>query len=177
MRDYLEEWLEGELGAVLLRRQSGGTGTVRRSSGQEGEEVVPLAAERDILLEESDLAQQGAAEGLDLLAEAAAAPEEIAWPVSESRERGWPAGETAEQPLPGQGELPQESGAISPQELYAALGQTASVSWLAVEREARHSPTIVTVPIPATEERRDWEDLDRAVQRDARRYDGGFALY
>lgn len=177
MRDYLEEWLEGELGAVLPRRQSGGPGTVRRSSGQEGEEVVPLAAERGTPLEESDLAQQGAAEGLDLLAEAAAAPEEIAWPVSESRERGWPTGETAEQPLPVPGELPQESGAISPQELYAALGQTASVSRLAVEREARHSTTIVTVPIPATEARRDWEDLDRAVQRDARRYDGGFALY
>ena len=176
MRDYLEEWLEGELGAVLPRRQSGGTGTVRRSSGQEGEEMVPLAEERGAPLEESDLAQQGAAEGLDLLSEAAT-PEEIAWPVSESRERGWPTGETAEQPLPGQGELPQESGAISPRELSVALGQTASVSRLAVEREARHSPTVVTVPVPAAEVRRDWEDLDRAVQRDARRYDGGFALY
>lgn len=177
MRDYLEEWLEGELGAVLPRRQSGGPGTVRRSSGQEGEEVVPLAAERGTPLEESDLAQQGAAEGLDLLAEAAAAPEEIAWPVSESRERGWPAGETAEQPLPGQGELPQESGGMSLQELYVALGQTARVSRLAAEREAGRVPAIVTVPVPAAAEGWDWEDLDRAVQRDARRYDGGFALY
>lgn len=177
MRDYLEEWLEGESGAVLPRRQRGGAGTVRRSSGQEGEEVVPLAAERGTPLEESNLAQQGAGEGLDLLAEAAAAPEELAWPVSERRERKWPAGETAEQPLPGQGELPQEDREMSPQELYVALGQAASVSRRAVERAAGHSPAIVTVPVPAAEARRDWEDLDRAVQRDARRYDGGFALY
>lgn len=66
---------------------------------------------------------------------------------------------------------------MSPQELYVALGQAASVSRLAVERAAGHSPAIVTVPVPAAAERRDWEELDRAVQRDARRYDGGFALY
>ena len=177
MRDYLEEWLEGESGAVLPRRQRGGAGTVRRSSGQEGEEVVPLAAERGTPLEESNLAQQGAGEGLDLLAEAAAAPEELAWPVSERREWAWPTGGTAEQSLLIQGELPQEGGEISPRELYAALGRTAGVSRLAVERAAGHSPAMVTVPAPSYEIRQDWEDLDRAVQRDARRYDGGFALY
>lgn len=66
---------------------------------------------------------------------------------------------------------------MSLQELYVALGQTARVSRLAAEREAGCAPAIVTVPVPAAAEGRDWEDLDRAVQRDARRYDGGFALY
>lgn len=177
MRDYLEEWLEGESGAVLPRWESGGTGTVRRNSSQEGGEAVALAAGEDAPLEERHLAPQGAAEGLDLLAEAAAVPEEIAWSGSERQERVWPTGETAEQPLPVPGELPQESGGMSLQELYVALGQTARVSRLAAEREAGCAPAIVTVPVPAAAEGRDWEDLDRAVQRDARRYDGGFALY
>lgn len=177
MRDYLEEWLAGELGGVLPRRQRGGTGMARRNPEQEGEEAVTLTAGRDTLLEEGNLAQQGEAEELDLLAEAAAAQEELAWPVSERRERVWPAGETAEQSLPIQGELPQEGGEISPRELYAALGRTARVSRLAAEGAAGRSPAIVTVPAPVHEARRGWEDLDRAVQRDARRYDGGFALY
>ena len=120
---------------------------------------------------------KGEAEELDLLAEAAAAPEELDWPVSERREWVWPAEETAEQPLPIQGELPQEGGEISPRELYAALGRTARVSRLAAEGAAGRAPAIVTVPAPVHEARQDWEDLDRAVQRDARRYDGGFALY
>lgn len=66
---------------------------------------------------------------------------------------------------------------MSLQELYVALGQTSRVSRLVAEREAGRAPAIVTVSVPAAAERRDWEDLDRAVQRDARRYDGGFALY
>lgn len=176
MRDYLEEWLAGELGGVLPRRQRGGTGMARRSSGQAGEEAVRPAAERDALLEEGRLARQGTAEELALLAEAAA-PGGLGWEVPERQEGVWPAGEAVEPPLPGQGELPQEGGGMSPRELYVALRQTASVSRLAVERAAGHVPTIVPVPVPAAEERRDWEDLDRAVQRDARRYDGGFALY
>ena len=176
MRDYLEEWLAGESGAVLPRRQNGGTGAIRWSGGQAGEETVRPATGRDTLLEEGTLARQGAVEELALLAEAAA-PGELGWAAPERQEGAWPAGEAVEPPLPGQGELPQESGRMSLQELYVALGQTASVSRLAVERTAGHAPTIVPVPVPAAEERRDWEDLDRAVQRDARRYDGGFALY
>lgn len=66
---------------------------------------------------------------------------------------------------------------MSLRELYVALGQTARVSRLEVERGQRPSPAIVTVPAPAAEGHRDWEELDRAVQRDARRYDRGFALY
>ncbi len=176
MRDYLEEWLAGERGTLLPRRQNGGTGTVRRNPEQEGEEAALPAAERDAFLEEGNLARQGTAGEGQSLAEVAA-PGELLWPVPERQEDVWPAGEAAEWPLPGQEELLQESGGMSPRELYAALGRTARVSRLAAEGAAGGSPAIVTVPAPAHEARRDWEDLDRAVQRDARRYDGGFALY
>lgn len=69
------------------------------------------------------------------------------------------------------------AGGLGVRELCQALGRTQRAVRLA--EASRGGTAAQTVPVPegAEERRADWEALDRAVQRDARRYDNGFALY
>ena len=69
------------------------------------------------------------------------------------------------------------AGGLGVRELCQALGRTQRAVRLA--EASRGGTAAQTVPVPegAEERRADWEELDRAVQRDARRYDNGFALY
>lgn len=69
------------------------------------------------------------------------------------------------------------AGVLGVRALCQALGRTQRAVRLA--EASRGGTAAQTVPVPegAEERRADWEELDRAVQRDARRYDNGFALY
>ena len=90
-------------------------------------------------------------------------------------------------PVPAEGESGEESwsGDLPGREargeagtwLLAALGRAGRA-----RRALRQGPGAVTVPLPGPGEapaagETDLESLDLALQRDARRYDGGFPLY
>lgn len=70
----------------------------------------------------------------------------------------------------------RQTGGMTPSQLYEALGRTARLSRTAFSGSSP-PPTVLTVESTTGEKNQDWEALDRAVQRDARRYDGGFSLY
>ena len=65
---------------------------------------------------------------------------------------------------------------MGPAQLYAALRRTAGLSRLAAGGGGT-IPVVLPAASAPVETGQDWEALDRAVQRDARRYDGGFSLY
>ena len=59
--------------------------------------------------------------------------------------------------------------------LYAAMGKVGRVERLVLGKERGQ---VVPLALPGWLQRAETvEHLDRAVQRDARRYDGGFSLY
>lgn len=59
--------------------------------------------------------------------------------------------------------------------LYAAMGKVGRVERLVLGEERGQ---VVPLALPGWSQRAETvEHLDRAVQRDARRYDGGFSLY
>ena len=59
--------------------------------------------------------------------------------------------------------------------LYAAMGKVGRVERLILGEERGQ---VVPLALPGWSQRAETvEHLDRAVQRDARRYDGGFSLY
>lgn len=59
--------------------------------------------------------------------------------------------------------------------LYAAMGKVGRVERLVLGKERGQ---VVPLALPGWSQRAETvEHLDRAVQRDARRYDGGFSLY
>lgn len=71
--------------------------------------------------------------------------------------------------------MAREGGREEGTPLYEALRRTARVARLAAG--GRETVTLTLPGETAERQEGDWTALDRAVQRDARRYDGGFTLY
>ena len=70
--------------------------------------------------------------------------------------------------------MAREGGREEGAPLYEALRRTAQVAQLAA---GGRETVALTLPGETAGRQEDWTALDRAVQRDARRYDGGFTLY
>lgn len=160
MIDYLEELLEEEAAVDL-----------------EGRPLVTVGRKRVIQLDE-----EKAPDGEDRLGRSAEAE-----PEGVVREDGW-----GEVPAPEAEAVPWlETAALEKRTLAwleASRGRASGVVSLAESlrragRAARMVPAgqgAVTVKVPgegAVHRTVDLLELDRAVQRDARRYDGGFPLY
>ncbi len=167
MIDYLEAILDEET-EESLPRQKGRRGFVFGRK-KRAEEKMPLATDaasaRSVALDGTTVAAQG-----EMDQEVAGTDDRMAAPHG--------LGMKAQQkfsPVPLDWTAGQASN-MTPSQLYEALGHATRLS-----RTALHSgtplPTVLTVESTTGEKNQDWEALDRAVQRDARRYDGGFSLY
>lgn len=163
MRDYLEDWLSEEESVVTLpdaARQRRTRGRRMQTEELEGERAVS-AGQTSGKQMENDRARMawtengGEGAGTASAGDAAAGAEggdALPIALAESRKK-----QTAQ-------------GA-----LYAAMGKIGRVERLALEEErGQTAPLALPVRAQGTET---VESLDRAVQRDARRYDSGFALY
>lgn len=165
MTDYLQALLDQEREETPPRWHDRGGPWVRRSGPKKGRPAAPGGASwEEGQLEESASLSAPAAQAV--LAEPAGQGEDLA-------DQRWsdPAGPRGEPTLPQPGRQP-----MGPAQLYAALRRTAGLSRLAAGGGGTIPAVLPAASAPA-ETGQDWEDLDRAVQRDARRYDGGFSLY
>ena len=160
MRDYLEDWLSEEESVVV----PGPAQSVRRprrtkqTEEAEGGISAGQTSEKQIRNDRARMAwtENGEEEtGAAAVGDAAAFSEErgaLPMALAESQTR-----QTAQ-------------GA-----LYAAMGKVGRVERLALGEERGQA---VPLSLPVWTQRTETvESLDRAVQRDARRYDSGFSLY
>ncbi|MFR2156800.1 MAG: hypothetical protein ACLS43_06595 [Evtepia gabavorous] len=154
MIDYLrpcweeEEW-ESALGLPRWPRRGRKTNFSRKTGN--GRRLAPDAGQRGAAAEAWSLEERRRTGGEDVLETIEQAAQEMVSLTEQVRPRpeGW--------------------------SLYAQLGQSRQIAQAAMGgREV--TPFALTESL---EQRTtaDWGELDRAVQRDARRYDGGFFLY
>lgn len=160
MRNYLEDWLSEEESVVVpppARSMS------RQRRTKQGEEA-----------EEGNSAGQTSGKQIE---------NDGAWMVwTEQREAGGgTAGEKSSGPLAAErAALPmalaeRQTKQAARGALYAAMGKVGRVERLVLGEERGQ---VVPLALPGWSQRAETvEHLDRAVQRDARRYDGGFSLY
>ena len=165
MTDYLQALLDQEREETPPRWHDRGGPWVRRTVPPKSEPAAPGGERGEAgWLEEGAAPHALAAEAV--LAEPAGHGEALA-------DQRWsdPAGPRGEPTLPQPGGQP-----MGPAQLYAALRRSAGLSRLAAGGGGTIPAVLPAASAPA-ETGQDWEALDRAVQRDARRYDGGFSLY
>ena len=160
MRNYLEDWLSEEESVVVpppARSMSRQRRTKQGEEAQEGNSAGQTSGKQI----ENDGAQ-------------------MVW--TEQREAGGgTAGEKSSGPLAAErAALPmalaeRQTKQAARGALYAAMGKVGRVERLVLGEERGQ---VVPLALPGWSQRTETvEHLDRAVQRDARRYDGGFSLY
>lgn len=161
MRNYLEEWLSEEESVVVLPPARSMSRQRRTKQGEEAEEGNSA----------------GQTSGKQIENDGA----RMVW--TEQREAGGgTAGEKSSGPLAAErAALPmalterQAKQQAARGALYAAMGKVGRVERLVLGEERGQ---VVPLALPGWSQRAETvEHLDRAVQRDARRYDGGFSLY
>lgn len=160
MRNYLEDWLSEEENVVVPAPAQSVSRQRRTKQGEEAEEgnSVGQTSGKQI---ENDGAR-------------------MVW--TEQREAGGDtAGEKSSGPLAAErAALPmalaeRQTKQAARGALYAAMGKVGRVERLILGEERGQA---VPLALPGWSQRAETvEHLDRAVQRDARRYDGGFSLY
>ena len=160
MRNYLEDWLSEEENVVVpapaqsvsrqRRTKQGEEAEEGNSAGQTSGKQIENDGARMVWTEQRE-AGGGTAEEKSsgpLAAERAALPMALAERQTKQAARG---------------------------ALYAAMGKVGRVERLILGEERGQ---VVPLALPGWSQRAETvEHLDRAVQRDARRYDGGFSLY
>lgn len=160
MRNYLEDWLSEEESVVVPPPVQSVSRQRRTKQGEEAEEGISAGQTSGKQIENN-----GA---------------RMVW--REQREAG--GGTAGEKPS---GPLAAERAAVpmalaerqtkqaARGALYAAMGKVGRVERLILGEERGQ---VVPLALPGWSQRAETvEHLDRAVQRDARRYDGGFSLY
>lgn len=160
MRNYLEDWLSEEESVVVPKPVQSVNRQRRTKQGEEAEEGNSA----------------GQTSGKQIENDGA----RMVW--TEQREAGGDtAGEKSSGPLAA--ERAAVSMALAERQtkqaargaLYAALGKVGRVERLILGEEQGQ---VVPLALSGRSQRAETvEHLDRAVQRDARRYDGGFSLY
>ena len=160
MRNYLEDWLSEEESVVVpapaqsvsrqRRMKRSEEAEEGNSAGQTSGKQIENDGARMVWTEQRDAG--GGAAGVKtsgpLAAERAAVPMALAERQAKQAARG---------------------------ALYAAMGKVGRVERLVLGEERGQ---VVPLALPGWSQRAETvEHLDRAVQRDARRYDGGFSLY
>lgn len=160
MRDYLEDWLSEEESVVLPSVEPAAARKALRRSEQE-ENGGGTAGQTSGKQIGDDGARMAWTETL-----------EEGGGMREEKSSGPTAAERAAVPVAlAESQAKQAARGA----LYAAMGKVGRVERLALGEE-RGQAAPLTLPIwPQRAETA--ESLDRAVQRDARRYDGGFSLY
>lgn len=160
MRNYLEDWLSEEE-SVVVPAPAQSVSRQRRTKRSEEAEEGNSAGQTSGKQIENDGARMVWTETLEA--------------------GGGTAGESSSGPLAEeQAVLPMvlsESQAKQAARgaLYAAMGKVGRVERLILGEERGQ---VVPLALPGWSQRAETvEHLDRAVQRDARRYDGGFSLY
>ena len=160
MRNYLEEWLSEEESVVVLpparsmsrqrRTKQGEEAEEGNSAGQTSGKQIENDGARMVWTEQREAGGGTAGEKSSgpLAAERAAVPMALAERQAKQAARG---------------------------ALYAAMGKVGRVERLILGEERGQA---VPLAFSGWSQRTETvEHLDRAVQRDARRYDGGFSLY
>lgn len=160
MRNYLEEWLSEEESVVVpapaqsvsrqRRTKQGEEAEGGNSAGQTSGKQIENDGARMVWTEQREAGGDTAGEKSSgpLAAERAAVPMALAERQTKQAARG---------------------------ALYAALGKVGRVERLILGEERGQA---VPLALSGWSQRAETvEHLDRAVQRDARRYDGGFSLY
>ncbi len=84
------------------------------------------------------------------------------------------AGEAEPLQLPEAGAGDSESGLT---ELYHQVARAAETAWDAASAAQSGADRVLPEPVPAEPIRVTMEELDRAMRRDSRRYDGGMTIY
>jgi len=149
----------------------------RRKDREEKAGDGPLPEEESEALPEAvDLGQVRRAVAGVVERALAAEAAEIQASVLDRREEETPAVEGTERalPVPAEGTETRRAEAAAPARLWQRLARSAQ--WVgAAQGRARH----ITVEVPESGGSGGWDlyALDRSVERDARRYDGGFGLY
>ena len=163
MRDYLEDWLSEKESVLTLPdavRQSRTRGQGMQAEELEGERAVSAGQ-----TSEKQIRNDGV---------------RMAWTENGGEEREAASAGDGAVLLEKRGALPMALAESQRKQaaqgaLYAAMGKVGRVERLALgEERGRAVPLTLPVWSQGTET---VESLDRAVQRDARRYDGGFSLY
>ena len=160
MRSYLEDWLSEEESVVVpppaqsvsrqRRTKQGEEAEGGNSAGQTSGKQIENDGARMVWTETLEAGGGTAGESLSgpLAEERAALPMALAERQTKQAARG---------------------------ALYAAMGKVGRVERLVLGEERGQ---VVPLALPGWSQRAETvEHLDRAVQRDARRYDGGFSLY
>lgn len=160
MRNYLEDWLSEEESVVVpppaqsvsrqRRTKQGEEAEGGNSAGQTSGKQIENDGARMVWTEQREVGGGTAGEKSSgpLAAERAALPMALAERQTKQAARG---------------------------ALYAAMGKVGRVERLILGEERGQ---VVPLALPGWSQRTETvEHLDRAVQRDARRYDGGFSLY
>lgn len=160
MRNYLEDWLSEEESVVVpppaqsvsrqRRTKQGEEAEEGNSAGQTSGKQIENDGARMVWTEtlEAGGGTAGEKSSGPLAAERAALPMALAERQTKQAARG---------------------------ALYAAMGKVGRVERLVLGEERGQ---VVPLALPGWSQRMETvEHLDRAVQRDARRYDGGFSLY
>lgn len=160
MRNYLEDWLSEEESVVVpppaqsvsrqRRTKQGEEAEEGNSAGQTSGKQIENDGARMVWTEQWEAGGGTAGEKSSgpLAAEWAALPMALAERQTKQAARG---------------------------ALYAAMGKVGRVERLVLGEERGQ---VVPLALPGWSQRAETvEHLDRAVQRDARRYDGGFSLY
>ena len=160
MRNYLEDWLSEEESVVVpppaqsvsrqRRTKQGEEAEGGNSAGQTSGKQIENDGARMVWTETLEAGGGTAGESLSgpLAEERAALPMALAERQAKQAARG---------------------------ALYAAMGKVGRVERLILGEERGQ---VVPLALPGWSQRAETvEHLDRAVQRDARRYDGGFSLY
>lgn len=160
MRNYLEDWLSEEESVVVPppARSVSRQRRTKRSEEAEGGNSAGQTSGKQI---ENDGARMVWTETLEV--GGGTAGESLSGPLAE---------EQAVLPM-----VLSESQAKQAARgaLYAAMGKVGQVERLVLGEERGQ---VVPLALPGWSQRAETvEHLDRAVQRDARRYDGGFSLY
>ncbi len=160
MRNYLEDWLSEEE-SVVVPPPAQSVSRQRRTKQGEEAEGGNSAGQTSGKQIENDGARMVWTETLE--AGGGTAGESLSGPLAE---------EQAVLPM-----VLSESQAKQTARgaLYAAMGKVGRVERLVLGEERGQ---VVPLALPGWSQRAETvEHLDRAVQRDARRYDGGFSLY
>ena len=160
MRDYLEDWLsEGESVVLPSVKPAAARKALRQSeqeengggaAGQASGKQIGNDGARMVWTEKLEAGGDGTEEKMS----GPTAAEQTALPMALAERQARQAARGA---------------------LYTAMGKVGRVERLALGEERGRT---VPLPLPAWPQGTETvEHLDRAVQRDARRYDGGFSLY
>lgn len=160
MRNYLEDWLSEEESVVVPPPAQSVSRQRRTKQGEEAEEGISAGQTSGKQIE-NDGARMVWTETLE--AGGGTAGDNSSGPL---------AAERAEFPM---ALAERQTKQAARGALYAAMGKVGRVERLVLGEERGQ---VVPLALPGWSQRTETvEHLDRAVQRDARRYDGGFSLY